>query len=996
MKKRSKNASKETFFLIVIFILILSLLSLTWAKECNIFCQIYSFLTGKITVTTIESPAPEIQQLEYNISSCQTLNVSNAIYYLNQSVSSTGTCFTISEANITLDCKGYWINGSEQDYTYGIQIFGAENAIIKNCNIQGYYWGIRSDYTSNTTIINNNIWGGIRIFQVPNSSVINNSISFGGIGINIAHTPNYRIIGNTIHSMSVDGIMPGNSSGIITNNTIANCSRIGINLWYQENNLIYNNYLNNSLNADTYFQANYFNTTKTAGTNIVGGPYLGGNFWAQPDGNGFSENRTLCNPSSEGFCLNSYNIHNQTMTNIDYLPLTTLQPLPPNVSLIFPANNSFVTQSLQTFRCNATDDIQLSNITFYLWNSTDSIINETINPVSGTFNETEFNVTLPYNDIYKWNCLANDTVGNFAFANENWSLTFSDTLAPLITIISPLNKTYFTNVIDFNISGNENLSHCFYTVDNWQTNITMTELNSTYFYNITSLNKGNYLAKFWCNDTVGNINNTEKVSFTIFLNQAPQIILNQPLNNTQFNNIQEISFNFTATDDLNETLSCSIYLDEILNQTNSTTKNNTLTNFLIEGISYGMHNWSIECDDGELSNISEKRYFSIADTLAPLITIIYPSQNSEFPAETSETLINISTDEIATCRYNLTNSTFNFSDGIEFTNTNALEHSFLFTGLSNGQTYTLYYKCNDSHGNINENSTMHTFSIASPTAPSKGGRERGGEVPPSVLPISQPPAKIPEVPKESYNLNEIETFNNYEETFLAASKNTIFNFRIITPTEIENHTITIIDIDLINKTVTLQISSEPFNITLAINETKVIDANQDGIIDLAVTLLSIEDSTVKLIFKKIFACGNNICEMSESFLSCCIDCPCPIDEVCINNICTLKKRTFLFAPPREYILYASALLATIAIMIILILLIKGKRKERVISKINEELIKGREALLFNDIKRASFVYSFVKKYYEKHKKILSEEQQKILYLKIISFYDEITNKRLKS
>ena len=81
---------------------------------------------------------------------------------------------------------------------------------------------------------------------------------------------------------------------------------------------------------------------------------------------------------------------------------------------------------------------------------------------------------------------------------------------------------------------------------------------------------------------------------------------------------------------------------------------------------------------------------------------------------TTWTWINISTDENAVCRYNLTNSGFNYAThGMNFTNTGGQNHSFNYSGLMNNQTYTLYYKCNDSVGNINPTSTMHVFSVKS-------------------------------------------------------------------------------------------------------------------------------------------------------------------------------------------------------------------------------------------------------------------------------------------
>ena len=66
-----------------------------------------------------------------------------------------------------------------------------------------------------------------------------------------------------------------------------------------------NNYLNNTDNG--YFgpvEAGLLNYEKTAGPNIVGGPFLGGNFWASPNGTGFSQ--THPDTDGDGFCDEPY------------------------------------------------------------------------------------------------------------------------------------------------------------------------------------------------------------------------------------------------------------------------------------------------------------------------------------------------------------------------------------------------------------------------------------------------------------------------------------------------------------------------------------------------------------------------------------------------------------------------------------------------------------------------------------------------------------------
>ncbi|MCG2723551.1 PGF-pre-PGF domain-containing protein, partial [archaeon] len=122
----------------------------------------------------------------------------------------------------------------------------------------------------------------------------------------------------------------------------------------------------------------------------------------------------------------------------------------------------------------------------------------------------------------------------------------------------------------------------------------------------------------------------------------------------------------------------------------------------------------------------------ITDIDPPNIILISPGNTTSLSAGTTFIWINITTDENAVCRYNLINSSFAYSDGTNFTNTGSTSHSFLYSGLSDGTTYSLYYKCNDSYGNINADSVYHVFSVSSPaqqtttTTSSSGGGGGGG------------------------------------------------------------------------------------------------------------------------------------------------------------------------------------------------------------------------------------------------------------------------------
>lgn len=99
---------------------------------------------------------------------------------------------------------------------------------------------------------------------------------------------------------------------LIENNTVA-----GLRFLDAANGTIFDNLFNNSLNVGFVWGSTplVWNTTFTPGDNVVHGPTLGGNFWASPDGQGFSEVHA---DRGDGICNVSYVLNSN---NSDYLPL---------------------------------------------------------------------------------------------------------------------------------------------------------------------------------------------------------------------------------------------------------------------------------------------------------------------------------------------------------------------------------------------------------------------------------------------------------------------------------------------------------------------------------------------------------------------------------------------------------------------------------------------------------------------------------------------------
>jgi len=87
---------------------------------------------------------------------------------------------------------------------------------------------------------------------------------------------------------------------------------------------IYNNYLLNDHNLAVADRAGSWSVPKEIGPNIAGGPFIGGNYWASPNGTGFSE--THPDRDGDGFCDEAFVIGTGA---VDALPLA----MPANLSL---------------------------------------------------------------------------------------------------------------------------------------------------------------------------------------------------------------------------------------------------------------------------------------------------------------------------------------------------------------------------------------------------------------------------------------------------------------------------------------------------------------------------------------------------------------------------------------------------------------------------------------------------------------------------------------
>lgn len=248
--------------------------------------------------------------------------------------------------------------------------------------------------------------------------------------------------------------------------------------------------------------------------------------------------------------------------------------LPPVVNITSPANNTSPEDYNQTFSCNLTSGLEdLVSSELYIWNSTGSIIYSNLTNITGTSNSTSWDYTLPYADIFLFNCLGTDAGGYSAWnILGNYTIIFDET-APSVTINSPLNQTYSSISTLFNITAIDGTSvdTCLYSLNGGTTNISLTNSGNYWTTTNASMTQGSHTANFYCNDTLGNLNNTEKVTF--FTDSiSPLLSIVSPSDGYNIPNYVSGSVPVLANFSLTETNPSSCWYT-----TNSGTTNTTVT-----------------------------------------------------------------------------------------------------------------------------------------------------------------------------------------------------------------------------------------------------------------------------------------------------------------------------------------------------------------------------------------------------------------------------------
>ena len=315
---------------------------------------------------------------------------------------------------------------------------------------------------NNITIRKNNItntnYTAFTLYRFINSKIEGNFINVSlGYGMNLGDSVNFN---NTVENNTIIGNGSGTNYGIylfprFDNGTVRGNNVTGfvyaIYIYPSVFNVtVYNNIFNSSSDSLNYNETNNFNVSQDCSrTNVIGGACIGGNFWAKPDGSGFSQNCTDAN--TDGFCDLTYN----TGGVIDYLPLSTF------------IGSDTTAPQISSVQANATNST--ANVTWSTSEAANSSVSYGTTPGLGTTSGSSGSATshfrplsvLQNGTLYFYNVTSCDTAGN---CNTTGIYNFTTLYAnPTVPINVVINWTEWdgntTNLTAYNNSALVNVSN---------------------------------------------------------------------------------------------------------------------------------------------------------------------------------------------------------------------------------------------------------------------------------------------------------------------------------------------------------------------------------------------------------------------------------------------------------------------------------------------------------------------------------------------------------
>ncbi|MEF8879565.1 MAG: NosD domain-containing protein [Candidatus Thermoplasmatota archaeon] len=368
------------------------------------------------------------------------------------------------------------------------------NKVYSNNEIGVRIENSSSNHVYNNPSLNQNGYYGVMISGSSNIVDENTINSNDKHGVFLLADDNTIISDNTINGNNYDGIRIQNSTlDQIKSNRVTENSRYGIYInYYAVSNTIYDNYIsgNSESNArDISADVNNWYTSKTAGSNIINGPYIGGNYWGDYTGT---------DSNNDGIGESTYDgISGSNVT--DPNPLTHRLP-------VAITNGPYEASTGEEFTLDASTSYSPDgDIVSYSWDLGDGTTSSSESLTHSYSTAGTYTISLTVTNSYG----GNDTTTTQAVITK-------DTTPPTIQILQ--NGSSYSNVHTYKVKVTDNVETKNVWIEYWyntseeKMTAEMENLGNNRYKKVITAPNPDYdvYCVVYANDTSGNTGNTKK------------------------------------------------------------------------------------------------------------------------------------------------------------------------------------------------------------------------------------------------------------------------------------------------------------------------------------------------------------------------------------------------------------------------------------------------------------------------------------------------------
>ncbi len=409
---------------------------------------------------------------------------------------------------------------------------------------------------------------------------------------------------------------------------------------------------------------------------------------------------------------------NNGVNNTESITITT-DYTAPTTSYVSPtaSANFSVRSSNQTFNVSIFE-LNYPDTTYFMFdNASGTAFNVTATNQSGHW-AASYNVSTLAEGSHIVTLYTNDTVGN---VNNTVTQSFTtDYTNPAVTWVVPTtgsayslissNQTFNVSILELNYP--DTTYFMFDNASGTAFNVTATNQSGHWAaeYNVSTLAEGSHIVTLYINDTVGNTNNTESITFTVD-NTVPAVTIVSPLTGSNFS-VRSSNQTFNAS--ILEISSDIAYF--MFDNASGTAFNVTATNqsghwaaaYNVSTLAEGIHTITAFAND-TLGNVNKTETITITtDYTNPAVTIQSPLTGSIFSLSSSNQTFNASILEL------------NYIDTTYFMFDNASGADFNVTAINQSGNWSISYNIsslaqgahivtlftNDSVGNANNTESI--------------------------------------------------------------------------------------------------------------------------------------------------------------------------------------------------------------------------------------------------------------------------------------------------